>query len=285
MYEITLPYREPFDWTALLRFFEARAVPGIEVVERGRYRRNIRFADRIGSLEVVRPATGRALVATVDLPVRTKRTVDARLRAMLDLDCDPDEVIRVLGRSPDLRSHIRRHPGIRVPGAWEPFEILVRAIVGQQVSVSGARTILGRLVEHVGHDSPRVFPSAEEIAAVDLKGFGMPHGRAENLRAAAAAFAEGGFTLDGSAESRRRLLALRGIGPWTVEYVAMRAFRDRDAFPDGDLVLRKVAGGDRTLTSGELRERAEAWRPWRAYAAMLLWSGAVSGERPEKAAD
>jgi 3-methyladenine DNA glycosylase/8-oxoguanine DNA glycosylase len=190
---------------------------------------------------------------------------------MFDTDANPSVVRRGLSRDPLLASMIRRHPGIRVPGAWEPFEIVVRAIVGQQVSVAGARTILGRIAERACAGARLTFPSAEEIAATEIRGLGMPDRRADTVRAVARAIADGSVDLRGGADCRRQLLSLAGIGPWTVEYVAMRAFRDADAFPHGDLVLRRAAGDGSLLTAQELEARSQAWRPWRAYATILLW--------------
>jgi len=271
MYELVLPFVPPFHWDAMVSFLRVRAVGGIEVVDDRRYRSAVRLGRWFGTIEVRPVSDTSALVASVDLPARTGREVERRLRSMFDLDCDPARVARILGMSPILGGLLQVPNGIRVPGAWDPFEILVRAIVGQQVSVAGARTILGRLVERACDGQPTSFPSAEQLAATDLRGLGMPDGRAENLRRVCRAVATGELELRDDTRGRRALLAQRGVGPWTVEYVAMRAFRDPDAFPEGDLVLRRVAGGGTPLAPRALREMAECWRPYRAYAAMLLW--------------
>ena len=183
-----------------------------------------------------------------------------RARRMFDLDADSDAIDKHLSRDPILRRSIEKRPGTRVPGAWEPFEIAVRAIVGQQISVRGATTIMNRL-------APVLTP--QQLADADIAG--MPRSRADAIRAMARAVADdpsilsSGKPLD---ETIERLTALKGIGPWTAHYIAMRALGHRDAFPDSDLGLRKAA---KKLRIDNLVKRAERWRPWRSYAAMMLW--------------
>jgi AraC family transcriptional regulator, regulatory protein of adaptative response / DNA-3-methyladenine glycosylase II len=227
-------YRTPFDWNGLLTWLAARAIPGIEVVEDGVYAR--------GEVRVWHEDD--AVHATVD---------DERVRRVFDLDTDPAAIHATLGRDRMLAPLLRKRPGVRVPGAWDPFELAVRAIVGQQVSVAGARTILGRIA--AAHTL-----TAERLAEVTVEG--MPRKRAETIRTLARAVVQRDVILGES-----DLTQLPGIGPWTASYIAMR-LGDADAFPAGDLVLRREAGG---LTERELLKRAEPWRPHRAYAAMLLW--------------
>ncbi len=273
VYELTLPFRSPFDSTSLLGFFEARAIPGVETADTNGYSRAVRLAGSTGSISVKRHPEESSLLARVSLPSSTRSEVARRLTTMFDLDADVDAIGRVLGKSARLKPLLRRHAGIRVPGAWDPFEIVVRAIVGQQVSVAAARTILGRIVKRASGEDALVFPDPTRLAETDLHGLGMPDKRADCVRAVAAEVAEGSIDLRGDAESRSRLLQLRGIGPWTVAYIAMRAFHDADAFPHGDLVLRRAAGDSAALSAKELLSIAEAWRPHRAYAAILLWAG------------
>lgn len=243
-----IAYRPPFDWETLIAWLGARAIEGIERVTPDSY------------------ARGRAVVRHA--PERHSLLVSSSVssaRALFDVDADPEAIAQVLGRDKLLGPLLRKRPGIRVPGAWDPFELAVRAIVGQQVSVAGARTILGRIAAAHGF--------APEVLAEVVLG-GMPRKRAETIRTLARAVVlkevmlERGPSLD---ESIRALCALPGIGPWTAHYIAMRALREPDAFPAGDLVLRRAAGN---LTERELLRRAEAWRPFRAYAAMLLWTSA-----------
>jgi len=234
--------RLPFHWHALLDFLRSRCVPGESVVD-DVYRRgdvSVRF-------------DGRTLVVNSDDP-----EVLARVHRLFDVDADVDAITRHLRKDKMLAPLLARNAGIRVPGAWDPFEVCVRAIVGQQVSVAGATTIMTRIVERYG-------TSPERIARARGTNIGMPAARWETIRGVARAAAEGDLTLE-------RIKALRGIGPWTANYIAMRVFRDPDAFPHSDLGIRKSFA---MAPEREILARAEAWRPWRAYAAMLLWRGGV----------
>jgi AraC family transcriptional regulator of adaptative response / DNA-3-methyladenine glycosylase II len=194
---------------------------------------------------------------------------------VFDLDADPVAVDETLAADPLLEDAVRRHPGIRVPGAVDGFELAVRAVLGQQVSVRAARTFAARLVERCGKplDAARgtlthAFPTADAVAGVNLDGLGLTGARVRTLRALANDVAAGRITLEPLAdrdETRTRLADVPGIGPWTVEYIAMRALGDPDAFPATDLVLKR-------LLAGAAADRTESWRPWRAYAAMHLWN-------------
>lgn len=232
------PYRPPFDWDTLASWLRTRAIQGVETVDEHSYTR------------------GKTIVRHEQGAVRVYGTVDAarRARRLFDLDADPAAIAAVLGRAPLLGPLLRRKPGIRVPGAWDPFELAVRAIVGQQVSVAGARTLLGRIASEHGF-------APERLADAEIGG--MPRRRAETIRLLARAVAAKEIVL-----GRDDLTRLPGIGPWTANYIAMR-LGDPDAFPAGDLILRRHAGD---LSERELLRRAEAWRPFRAYAAMLLWT-------------
>lgn len=229
-------YRAPFAWEAILRWLGARAIPGIERVDDDVYRRG-----RV-----------RALHDGVAVITNGART---RIRRLFDLDADPAAIAAVLGRDPMLGPLLARLPGVRVPGAWDPFELAVRAIVGQQVSVAGARTLLGRIAARCGG------LSAERLADAEIDG--MPRKRAETIRHLARAVIAKEIDL-----ARDDLTRVSGIGPWTASYIALR-LGDADAFPAGDLVLRRHAGN---LTPRELEKKAERWRPFRGYAAMLLWT-------------
>jgi len=231
-------YRLPFDFDGVLNWLGARAIPGVETVGDGRYRRgNVRVWHEGGEVH----ATGARL----------------KVRRVFNLDADPAAIAQALSRDRMLGPLLRRRPGIRVPGAWSSFELAVRAIVGQQVSVAGARTVLGRIASAHGFAPDRLADATIE---------GMPRKRAETIRTLARAVATRELDLD--RPSIEALTALPGIGPWTANYIAMR-LGDADAFPAGDLILRRNAGD---LTEKELLRRAEAWRPYRAYAAMLLWT-------------
>jgi len=228
----------PFHWSALLDFLRSRCVPGESVVD-DVYRRG----------DVAVRFDGRALAVNSDDP-----DVLARVHRLFDVDADVGAIARHFRNDTLLAPLLAKNPGIRVPGAWDPFEVCVRAIVGQQVSVAGATTIMTRIVTRYG-------TSPERIARARGTNIGMPAARWETIRGIARAAAEGDLTLD-------RIKTLRGIGPWTANYIAMRVFRDADAFPHSDLGIRKAFA---MAPEREILARAEAWRPWRAYAAMLLW--------------
>jgi AraC family transcriptional regulator of adaptative response / DNA-3-methyladenine glycosylase II len=278
---LRLEYRPPLDWAALLAFLAPRALPGVEEVVDGEYRRTARLGDRTGTIAVQGEPARSALVARVSLPLAgAAMAVAARLRALFDLDAQPAQVSEHLGRDRRLRRSVARHPGLRVPGAFDPFEVAVRAVLGQQCSVRGATTLAGRLIAHFGRrlEAPgsltHLFPSPAALASAPLEAIaaiGMPRARAGAIAALATAFAAGEVRLGRGTpveEAVAGLEALPGIGPWTSHYVAMRALRWPDAFPSGDLVLRKALGG---VSAARARARAERWRPWRAYAAMHLW--------------
>ncbi|MCO8128475.1 helix-turn-helix domain-containing protein [Acidimicrobiia bacterium EGI L10123] len=264
---LRLAVRPPFDGAALLDWFAARAVAGLEVVDADRYTRRVAVGDRTGAV-TIRPA-GDAVVLDVDLPPDTHLgSLVAGARRAFDLGADPVAVDEHLGADPLLGRLVARRPGIRVPGSWGGFEAGVRAVIGQQISVAAARTVLGRIVAAHGRDG--AFPEPEDLAAAPLEQLGIIGQRADTIRRLADAVLAGAVVLDGSVPHEglvASLVALKGIGPWSAEYVALR-LGEPDAFPAGDLHLRRMldATNDRTAIA-----RAEAWRPWRAYAAMHLW--------------
>jgi 3-methyladenine DNA glycosylase/8-oxoguanine DNA glycosylase len=210
-------------------------------------------------------------------------TVVERATRLFDLGADPVHINSHLARSPVLRPLVRRRPGLRVPGAWDPFEMVVRAIIGQQVSVAGATTIMGRIIERCGRPVDglgagltHLFPTPTDLADADLDSIGAPGARIETLQRMARAVADGTIALDGAVpldDLLERLCAIRGIGAWTANYIAMRALGEPDAFPSGDLGLRKAAGNGTPVSGAALDALSEPWRPWRAYAAMHLWAG------------
>ncbi len=274
---LRLRYRPPFDWAGLLAFLGPRAVAGVEAVEGARYSRVFRHGGAPCRIEV-RDDPGRArLVARLwtDAP---RAGVALRLRRAFDLDAEPALIAARLGADPVLAPLIAARPGLRVPGSVDAFELAVRAVLGQQISVTGARTLAGRIATRWGEPafgSWRLFPTAQALAAVDLTEVGVMPARARTIAALAAALADDPDLLDPARPARAtraRLLALPGIGPWTADYIALRALGDRDAFPAGDLGLAKALAGRSRPTPAALARRAEAWRPWRAYAALLLWS-------------
>ncbi len=286
---VQLPYRAPFDWPMLLAFFSARAIPGVEVVSEDRYLRSV-TVDGVNSVIDMRDDGAGISLTLHGAGTRALLPLVQRARGMLDLDASPDDVSRVLSADPRLRRLLRASPGIRVPGAWDGFELTVRAILGQQISVAAATTLAGRIADRYGeavdvsvpdldsNAAPRlILPGPERLMRSRLKSLGVITSRADTIRRVAKATADGAISFDPAqdpTEFCRSLVAIKGIGDWTAQYVAMRALKDPDAFPHADLGLLRafdVPGRDRTKPA-ELKHRAEMWRPWRAYAALLLWS-------------
>jgi len=283
---LRLPHRAPIDLRALLQFLAARGVNGVEEADADAYRRTLRLPHGNGIVEV-RPADGHVQARFWLEDLRDLAAAMQRCRMLLDLDSDPQAVADALGPDPLLGAAIRAHPGRRVPGHPDCDELAVRAVLGQQVSLRHAATLAARLVAAHGEPlaHPRgtlthVFPSAAALAAADVGAAGLPRARAQAIRALARRLASGELTLDhGSdrAAARRGLLAVPGVGPWTVEYVAMRALRDPDAFPAADLGVRHAI--ERLGHDGRARsiERlSERWRPYRAYAVQHLWASLPS---------
>jgi AraC family transcriptional regulator of adaptative response / DNA-3-methyladenine glycosylase II len=279
---VRLAARAPFRGGEVVEFLAARAVPGTESVVDGAYRRTLDLPH--GPAVVTLTPGPDSVIGTFRLAdLRDLTAAVARTRRLFDLDADPVAVADALGRDPILAPLVARRPGLRVPGQPDGFEQLVRAVVGQQVSVAGARTVLGRLVERYGKpldapDGPLTtrFPDAATLAEADPADLPMPRSRARGLVGAARAVADGELVIDPGvdrAELRARMLALPGIGPWTVEYVLLRSIGDPDAFLASDLGVRRAfeaRGMDGSPRAVEAH--AEAWRPWRAYANTYLWT-------------
>ncbi len=290
---VRLPFRAPLDAAGLLAFLGARAVPGVEALTAdGTYRRTLRLPRGAGTVALRVPDGDepRHVVATLRLDdLRDLGAAVERCRRLLDLDADPVAVSDLLGRDPLLAPSVADAPGRRVPGTVDGAELAVRAVLGQQVSVAGARTLAGRLVAAIGTplDEPEgtlthLFPSPAMIAGDDLASVGMPESRRRALRGLATAVDEG-LVLDPGADRAdvgARLLALPGIGPWTASYIAMRALADPDAFLPSDLGVRHaLAGLGRPADPAAAATLAERWRPWRAYALQHLWAS-LDADRP-----
>jgi AraC family transcriptional regulator of adaptative response / DNA-3-methyladenine glycosylase II len=284
---LRLTHASPYDFAGMLAYRKARAIPGVETVENGVYRRSVATAAGAGVIEIGQ--ADNALTLSVWLPGTPDLfPLVERVRRMLDLDADTLAIGAHLAKDKTLAAHVAKRPGLRVPAAWDPFELAVRAILGQQVSVAAATTISGRLVERFGaahpvgekHGVPRLFPGAATIAAAGEDGLaklGMPGARARGLAAFAQAVADGSVSLAPAADLESAvsaMCAVPGIGPWTAHYVALRGLGEPDAFPASDLGLRKALApkGAKPLSEAELMKRAERWRPWRGYAAIHLWS-------------
>jgi AraC family transcriptional regulator of adaptative response / DNA-3-methyladenine glycosylase II len=285
-YVLRLPYRSPYDWESILAFLAARAIPGVEEVIPGAYRRSFSEDGRHGIVEVRQDGKAQGLEVRVRYPEPTVLLpVANRVRAMFDLAAEPATIAEHFRRDPLLRRLVQRFPGLRLPGAWNSFELAVRAILGQQVTVAAASTMAGQIARCLGQPLSvldtgglsLVFPQAQTLAQTTLTG--MPQMRARAIRSAAQKWLEAQSASGEVGEAFLANLArVKGIGEWTLEYIALRAFGRTDAFPVNDLVLLRAAGDGRPLTVPGLRERAERWRPWRAYAAIYLWRSAADAE-------
>jgi AraC family transcriptional regulator, regulatory protein of adaptative response / DNA-3-methyladenine glycosylase II len=278
---LKLPYRAPLDAEGLIAFLRLRAVPGVEEAVDGTYHRSLRLPHGAGVVSLTPRERHVAAVLRLE-DLRDLGPAVQRCRRLLDLDSDPQAVVDQLGHDPVLRAHVAAAPGRRVAGHVDGDELAVRAVLGQQVSVAGAATVAGRLVSDHGDPLVRpvggvthLFPAAAALAALDPDALPLPRTRAQALHGLATALASGEVVLDAGvdrAESQRRLLALPGIGSWTVGYIAMRALRDPDAFLPTDLgvrhALERLGRDGRPAAAMRL---AEAWRPYRAYATQYLW--------------
>jgi AraC family transcriptional regulator of adaptative response / DNA-3-methyladenine glycosylase II len=280
---LRLPYRAPYDFAHLLEFYSRRTIPGVEWVDADGYRRSIVIDGVPGWFAVAPMRDESALALRVHHPKSSALgTIAARVKRMFDVDADPRALGAAFRRSELMKPLIRRWPGQRLPGAWDGFELAVRAILGQQVSVAAARTLAARVAatygtpfaagEAVGLTS--LFPTPQALVEAPLEKQGIIRARASTIRGLAQAMLDGriAFRAEQSlAAFEHDLVALPGIGPWTAHYIAMRALAQPDAFPAADLILRRAAGQGRTLSARELETLSEEWRPWRAYAVMLLW--------------
>jgi len=282
--ELRLRYRAPCDVAGLVRFFAARAVPGVEQVDGDVYLRSVRLP---GGAGVIALGPGADQDVEAKFWLKAPGDLDAAVaasRRLLDLDTDPKPIADALGADELIGAIVRGTPGRRVPGVVDPDELAIRAVLGQQVSLAGAATLAARLVDAYGEPLAQpvgsvthLFPSAAALARADADGLAMPWSRRRALIGLATALADSDVVLDSGVMTReeieRRLLALRGIGPWTVAYIAMRALRDADAFMPTDLGVRhgleRLGRDGRPLSAERIAER---WRPYRAYATQHLWA-------------
>lgn len=281
--QLRLGYRPPLDFGLMLQFLQRRMIPGIERIDDDGYQRVIGPAQRPALLQVsASPGRNELVLRLERIDPRQIPAVVRRVRHMFDLDADLHQVHAALQAEPLLAQGIAQRPGLRVPGGWEGFEVAVRAVLGQQVSVAAATTLARRLVQAYGHPLDgmpdgldRLFPEPARLADAPLEAIGLPRTRASTLRSLARSCAEG--QLDFGAGQRledfvQRCIALPGIGPWTAQYIALRALGQPDAFPAGDLVLQQMLGTpENRLTERQTEQRSQPWRPWRAYAVLHLW--------------
>jgi AraC family transcriptional regulator of adaptative response / DNA-3-methyladenine glycosylase II len=282
---LKLAFRPPYDFARLLAFLRVRAIPGVEKIEAAGYSRTVRIGngDAIVSVRLMGGEHALELRVTGADPANLLELTCAA-RRVFDTSADPAQIMQAFRADQLLGPLVARSPGLRIPGAWDAFECAVRAIMGQHLSVAGARTLATRLVERLGAGikSPApglttLFPSPRTIAEGDLSGLGLTPSRIAALRSLAQAVVARQLEFAAPTdETVEALTRITGVGEWTSQYVALRALSDPDAFPPSDRILRRMAGGGkRALSRTDLQSRAEAWRPWRAYAATYLWDAAA----------
>ena len=288
---VRLNYRRPFDWSQLTAFLGGRAIPGVEALVDDRYFRTVTINGRVGVVEVGHNSDEYGLDLSLHgIDTANLFPVVQKVREIFDLDAPIADIGAILGGDPGLRARSKDNPGIRVPGAWDGFELTVRAILGQQVSVKAATTLSGRIAARYGDPVrtdladtvpnaglERLFPTPDKLMRARFNNIGLVGARADTIRRIAKAVVEGELNFDSSQDPEEfcnTLVSLKGIGDWTAQYVAMRVLKNPDAFPASDLGLLRAfdRSGEDRLQPKELAAMSEAWRPWRAYAALLLWS-------------
>ena len=281
--DVLLSYRPPYDWSLMLSFFQYRQLDGMEVVTNDSYQRNVQLDQCIGWFEVRHHPNKSALVLTVSLSdYRYLNNVIHRVRKMFDLDADMSLIHKTLRSNPKLAHVVEKVPGLRLPGCWDVFEFSIRAILGQQVSVKAATTLAKRICHTYGSQTSalpdsiqHIFPNEQQLAQADFNGIGLTQSRISTLKNWLSFYQEH-KTLLSNYQSlsalEKKLCAIKGIGPWTVNYIAMRGLSDPDAFPSADLgIIKALAQNGQTLKNKDILALGEQWRPWRAYAAIYLW--------------
>ena len=283
--QVRLSYRPPLDWKSMLAYLEYRKIPGVEHIdlEQNAYRRTISIGESVGELCAQFSETEHSVLLQINFPdTRHLYHIVEKLRLLFDLKADSVEIEEFFKDDELLKEVVKKNPGTRVTGCWDGLEVTVRAILGQQVTVKAATTLAGRVAERYGENYSgssayltRVFPTAETLATADLNGMGIVGQRIAAINVVAAKIAANEIVFDGVLETDefvRRLCEIKGIGDWTAHYIALRVLNDPDAFPYSDLILRRAAANNQqTLAPKALLELAEVWRPWRAYAVILLW--------------
>ncbi len=292
-FSLLLRYQPPYDWPAILDCLTVRAIAGVEHVADGVYSRAILLDGVQGSISVQpAEANANALRARIrSSKLSTLPSIIARLRRVFDLAADPLAISAHLAEDPALAPLVKKRPGLRVPGAWDGFELAIRAVLGQQITVTAAARLAARLVAAYGqpmikpeHGLTHFFPLPKVLAKADLTTLGVPKSRAATLSAVAAAVLKDPDIFGSNCDLDdvvRRLRAIPGVGEWTAQYIALRQLREPDAFPASDLGLMRALADERGKrpSAGEVLARAERWRPWRAYAAQHLWLPSPSGTR------
>ena len=294
--EVRLSYRPPLDWNAMLRYLEYRKIPGVEAIDfaTNAYARTIVVDGQAGDIRVQFSAADSFAVLQINFPdTRHLYHIVERVRLLFDLKADSEEIDRFFRQDKLLKQVVKNNPGTRVTGCWDGFEVTVRAILGQQVTVKAATTLAGRVANRHGKSytgaNPqltRTFPSAGHMAEADLDGMGIVGQRIDAIHAVATKIVRNEIGFDGVLETDafvKSICEIKGIGAWTAHYIALRVLNDPNAFPHSDLILRRAAApSGETLTPKSLLARAEAWKPWRAYAVILLWKHYQQSVRDNK---
>jgi DNA-3-methyladenine glycosylase II len=286
-HSFTLPVQQLFDWESLLAFLRLRATPGVEIVTDSAYTRTITEGAAAQTFSVTYDTKATALQVAYSGESNVQSLMANRAKQIFKPDLNILPIEAFLCRDPWLSGFVKKQAGLRVPGGWSALEIAMRAVLGQQVSVPAATTLMGRLVRSAGtrlDEWSWLFPTAEQIAQSDLSGLGVPGSRREAVKTLAAFFAEHGEQCPAHAEVKDRLLALKGIGKWTAGYILMRAAAGHDHWPEGDLILRKALSKDKTMIAHAALEQAfSRWSPYRSYATIHVWKGyaprVMSGRR------
>jgi DNA-3-methyladenine glycosylase II len=282
-HSFALPVQTPFDWESLLEFMRRRATPGVETVTDAAYARTIIDGTASQTLSVTYDPAGACLRIAYSGNGRARSMVEGRAKQIFKTDVSTLPIETFLGRDKSLAGFVARQPGLRVPGGWSAFEIAVRAILGQQVSVPAATTLMGRLVRIAGTrltETDWLFPTPEQVLRSRLSGLGVPASRMETVKSLARFFAEHGDECMVLADVKARLLAIKGVGKWTAGYILMRTGDGHDHWPEGDLILRKALSRKKTMiTPARMEQAFSRWSPYRGYAAIHLWRGYVSSKK------
>jgi 3-methyladenine DNA glycosylase/8-oxoguanine DNA glycosylase len=275
--KFVLPVQQPFDWNSLLACLRLRATPGVEVVTESAFTRTITDGTAPQMFSATYDPAASTLQVEYSAEASAQKPVEYRARQIFKPDVSTAAIEAFLARDPWLSSFVKRQAGLRVPGGWSALEIAMRAILGQQVSVPAATTLMGRLVRAAGtrlDESSWLFPTAEQIGQADLSGLGVPGSRMETVKSLAAFFAEHGEQCLEQDDIKDRLLTLKGIGKWTAGYILMRTAASHDHWPEGDLILRKALSKGKTMIAHAALEKTFShWSPYRSYAAIHIWKG------------
>jgi DNA-3-methyladenine glycosylase II len=283
-HSFALPVQMPFDWESLLEFMRRRATPGVETVTDSAYTRTIADGAAPQTLSVTYDPLRSRLRIEYSGNAASRSVVESRAKQIFKSDVSTVPIETFLGRDKWLAGFVARQPGLRVPGGWSAFEVAVRAILGQQISVPAATTLMGRLVRIAGTrltETDWLFPAPEQVLKSALSTLGVPATRLETVKSLARFFVEHGDECLALADVKARLLAIKGVGKWTAGYILMRTCNSHDHWPEGDLILRKAISRKKTMiTAAGLEQAFSQWSPYRSYAAIHIWRGYVSSKKP-----